>query len=107
MHNTDKKIDGNGEINIEGISDELVQLDVKDLAPPEPMTAILLALSTLAAHQILRVYHRREPFPLYEKLEASGWCHHCAKLEDDFYAIHIFKPENQITFDQTYNLTYK
>lgn len=81
---------------------ELVLLDVRELAPPEPMTAILSALAILAPQQILKVSHRREPFPLYERLEAADWCHHCKKINEDLYVIHIFKHENKSIFKQTY-----
>lgn len=81
---------------------ELIEIDVKDLAPPEPMSEILLALSRLTPHQILRVYHRREPFPLYDRLDATGWCHHCKKHHEELYEIHIFKPEDQAIFNERY-----
>ena len=44
-------------------------LDVSQLEPPEPMTEILDALDVLQPGHYLHVYHRREPFPLYNLLQ--------------------------------------
>ncbi len=60
-----------------------VVIDVSELAPPEPMTAILMALAKLKAQHYLKVLHRREPFPLYPKLVAAGWNYHCQPVVND------------------------
>lgn len=60
---------------------EIVSIDVSQLAPPEPMKEILLALSALSPEQCLEVKHSRQPFPLYEKLLAASWCYHCQLTE--------------------------
>ena len=52
---------------------EFVAVDVSELAPPEPMTVILTALANLEQGDCLFVTHRRQPFPLYEKLTQAGW----------------------------------
>ncbi|WDE13800.1 DUF2249 domain-containing protein [Thalassomonas haliotis] len=54
-----------------------IYLDVSELAPPDPMTKILMALAELQAGQYLRVAHSREPVPLYEKLQVAGWGYLC------------------------------
>ena len=48
-------------------------LDVRRLAPPEPMERILDALADLPADGRLWVLHRREPFPLYDLLGRMGY----------------------------------
>ncbi|WDE03370.1 DUF2249 domain-containing protein [Thalassomonas viridans] len=50
-----------------------IYLDVSELAPPDPMTKILMALVELKTGQYLKVAHSREPVPLYEKLREAGW----------------------------------
>lgn len=54
-----------------------IYLDVSELAPPDPMTKILMALAELQSGQYLRVAHSREPIPLYEKLQVAGWGYSC------------------------------
>lgn len=63
-------------------------LDVSQLEPPEPMTAILDALEVLEPGKFLRVYHRREPFPLYKMLHDMNmkWQTRC----DDSGMYHIY-----------------
>ncbi|RHW75215.1 DUF2249 domain-containing protein [Colwellia sp. RSH04] len=56
---------------------EIITIDVSQLAPPEPMTKILHALSQLTAEQCLEVKHSRQPYPLYEQLHQGSWCHYC------------------------------
>jgi hypothetical protein len=82
----------------------LIEIDVKDLQPPEPMTAILSALSQLTSGEVgvpncLVVKHRRQPFPLYEKLLASGWSYHCDVKNDDDIVLYIFRKTAQQAFD--------
>lgn len=68
----------------------LQYLDVRELEPPEPLTAILSALQTLPAQQALKVRHRREPLPLYPLLHELGYDHRCAMLGSDDYRIYIW-----------------
>jgi len=82
----------------------LTQIDVSELAPPEPMTAILSTLAQLittklATKQCLLVKHRRQPFPLYEKLIATGWAYHCQVITDDEILLYIFRQTAQQDFD--------
>lgn len=48
-------------------------LDVRSLAPPEPLERVLDALATLAEGDRLRVLLPREPFPLYDLLRRMGY----------------------------------
>ena len=50
-----------------------VSLDVRALPPPEPLERILEALDRLPEGGRLRVWHRREPFPLYDLLRRMGY----------------------------------
>ncbi len=77
----------------------VIKIDVSQLAPPEPMTAILSALTSLEINQCLQVRHRRQPFPLYEKLNQAGWDHHCIEFEKDKYLIYFFKISDAQQFE--------
>jgi uncharacterized protein (DUF2249 family) len=48
-------------------------LDVRDLAPPEPLERVLDALADLPVEHSLRVLLSREPFPLYSFLDRMGY----------------------------------
>ncbi|WP_440876113.1 DUF2249 domain-containing protein [Thalassotalea sp. PLHSN55] len=73
-------------------------VDVSALAPPEPMTAILKALANLSDEQFIKVIHRREPFPLYEKLNAAGWNYSCQAIEPELFHIYIYRTSQQQAF---------
>lgn len=79
---------------------KLIELDVSELAPPEPMTKILQAIAKLSPDQCLQVQHNRQPYPLYEKLVQAGWGYHCDQVSDNQVTLFIFKQENQSRFDQ-------
>jgi uncharacterized protein (DUF2249 family) len=68
-----------------------VEIDVRELPPPEPMINILSALARLEQNTGLWVIHNRQPFPLYEKLLQAGWAYHCTKIEDALFHIHIYR----------------
>ena len=59
-------------------------LDVRELAPPEPMDAILQALDDLPKEDWLRVRLSREPFPLYAVLRDLGVSWRGRWTEDGF-----------------------
>jgi len=82
---------------------ELVEVDVKQLAPPEPMTVILTALAQLVNEQCLLVSHRRQPFPLYEKLQQAGWAYHCEVHSDDNISLYIYRQNDQQLFEHHFN----
>ena len=75
-----------------------VDVDVKALAPPEPMTVILTALAQLSEGQGLLVSHRRQPFPLYEKLLQAAWAYHCLVEDEDNVALYIYRQIDQPAF---------
>lgn len=65
---------------------DVIPIDVSELEPPEPMERILAHLQQLQTGQLLRVRHRREPFPLYPLLEQAGFEYCCipAGMEEAF-----------------------
>lgn len=75
---------------------EIVQLDVSELLAPEPMRQILLRLTTLKSSQCLQVIHRKEPLPLYKKIEDLGFNYETKKdvPTNDFYSIYITYSNN-------------
>ena len=76
----------------------LITVDVSALAPPEPMTVILTHLSTLTQQECLLVKHRRQPFPLYEKLEQAGFSYHCVIHDQDDISLYIYHRGAQHVF---------
>ena len=81
---------------------EEITLDVSALEPPQPMTEILLAMAQLQKQQYLIVIHRREPFPLFEKLETAGWLYVCMSISVECFHIYIYKQTDQIEFDSIF-----
>jgi uncharacterized protein (DUF2249 family) len=77
-----------------------ITLDVSELEPPQPMTEILTALSELGPDRFLKVIHRREPFPLYPKLNAAGWEYYCHSLASDNFHIYIYRQTEQAEFER-------
>jgi uncharacterized protein (DUF2249 family) len=82
---------------------EFVTVDVSEFAPPEPMTVILIALANLEQGDCLFVTHRRQPFPLYEKLTQAGWAYHCQVHSDDHISLFIYRQTEQQQFEQHFN----
>ena len=77
---------------------KLITVDVSALAPPEPMTVILTHLSVLTQQECLLVMHRREPFPLYEKLAKAGFSYHCVVHAQDEISLYIYHQVAQHVF---------
>ncbi len=67
-----------------------IQLDVSQLAPPEPMERILDVLANLKSDEYLEVKHQREPFPLYPMLEDMGFNWQCNQQKTSDYEILIW-----------------
>ena len=79
---------------------KIVAVNVKELIPPEPMTAILAALAALDKAHCLLVTHRRQPFPLYEKLVQAGWAYYCDVHDDDDISLYIYRQDERLLFDK-------
>jgi len=69
---------------------DIIRIDVSELEPPEPMERILTQLRQLQAGQLLRVRHRREPFPLYPMLEQAGYKHCSMSSGTEAFLIYIW-----------------
>lgn len=76
------------------------RVDVRGLAPPEPMTIILNTLSSMIEDECLLVRHNRQPFPLYEKLVNAGWAYHCHEASSEDIWLYIFRQASQPIFDK-------
>lgn len=72
-------------------NEEIFELDVRNLEPPEPMVKILETLPKLSDDTILLVHHHREPLMLYDKLIERGYNAVANKIEDNYYKIVITK----------------
>ena len=77
-----------------------IKIDVSTLAPPKPMTVILTHLAKLTVQECLLIKHRRQPFPLYEKLKQAGFSYHCVVHTPDEISLFIFHQMAQTVFDE-------
>jgi uncharacterized protein (DUF2249 family) len=75
-----------------------IAVNVSALAPPEPMQVILSSLAELPNGAVLRVNHRREPFPLYERLLVNGWLYYCEQVSDESFVIYIAHERDKAQF---------
>ncbi len=64
-------------------------VDARWLEPPEPMQRVLHALETRAGGQRLRLLIHREPYPLYDLLDARGIEWRRRALADGCYEVLI------------------
>lgn len=72
---------------------EVIEIDVRDLEPPEPMVKILEKLRQMDEKAILLVHHHREPMMLYEKLDELGYQAITTKINDGYYKVVISKKD--------------
>jgi len=72
-----------------------VRLDVRGLAPPEPMQRVLAALAQLPPRAPLVVRIHREPLFLYQIIEPDGWSRSSRQLAPDDWEICIWRREDQ------------
>ncbi len=68
-----------------------VTIDVRGLAPPEPMECVLDALDDLGAGDRLVVLIDVEPHPLYRALELDGWAHSIAPGTNATFEVTIWR----------------
>lgn len=76
---------------------EIVRLDVSGLEPPEPMERIFACLPRLEPGQLLRVLHRREPYPIYPMLEQAGYRHCCIRTGSEAFLIYCWHETEPVT----------
>ena len=77
-------------------ADEIIELDVRELEPPEPMIKVLEVLSSLKDSSVLLVHHHREPVMLYPKLEERNFGAVCEKVSDNYFKIFIAKRKRRV-----------
>lgn len=70
---------------------KIIELDVSHLPPPEPFIAIMEYLFNLKNNEVLKVIHRREPFPLYEELKKLGFSYRTKQIQNQKFEIFIYK----------------
>jgi uncharacterized protein (DUF2249 family) len=64
---------GEANADFEGWPEPAIQLDSRDLSPPEPMVRILAAAEQLGPGETLSALLRREPVFLFPQLEKRGF----------------------------------
>lgn len=74
--------------------EKVIEVDVRELVPPEPMIKILETLSKVDENTVLLVHHHREPMMLYPKLEERGYEAVSNKIEEDYFKVVITKKRN-------------
>lgn len=74
--------------------ENVIEIDVRDLVPPEPMMKILENISKVDEKTVMVVHHHREPMMLYPKLEERGYEAVTNKINDNYYKVVITKKRN-------------
>ena len=82
------------EINIE-TEKKVKIIDCSNLFPPEPMEVILEAVELLKADEAILMLHRKEPLPLYKKLEERHCRFEVKIINQDSVQILIWKIDNE------------
>lgn len=67
----------------------LIELDARELEPPQPLMKILEALTTLPDGATLRARTRWRPTLLYAQLEQRGFTGESEEQSDGSYITHI------------------
>ena len=73
---------------------KVIEIDVRELVPPEPMIKVLESLSDVDEETVLVVHHHREPMMLFPKLEERGFTAMTNKIEENYYKVVITKKRN-------------
>ena len=74
--------------------ENVIELDVRELAAPEPMMKILENISRVDDKTVMVVHHHREPVMLYPKLEERGYSAIANKINDNYFKVVITKKRN-------------
>ncbi len=80
---------------------QAVEIDVSNLAPPEPMEKIFFHLAQLPQHQYLKVHHHRLPYPLFKILTEHDWQYNYQESEQGGYIIYIYRVSDANLFNNT------
>ncbi len=84
-----EKLSGNSTEQTE--FENIVEIDVHELQPPEPMMKILENLQRIDERSVMIVHHHREPHLLYPILDERGYKAVCNKIGEDSFKILITK----------------
>jgi uncharacterized protein (DUF2249 family) len=76
-------------------AENIIDIDVHDLQPPEPMMKILENLWRIDENSVMIVQHHREPNLLYPILEERGYNAVCDKTGENNFRITIRKKINR------------
>ena len=73
------------------VTNQKIFLDVRGLAPPEPMQRVLEALAQLPRQAVLVVRLHREPVLLFPMIESDGWSRSSRRLAPDDWEIRLWR----------------
>ncbi|MCB0365258.1 MAG: DUF2249 domain-containing protein [Bdellovibrionaceae bacterium] len=65
-------------------------VDVRELAPPEPLEKALAAIDQLVPGKYICLHHRREPCGLLPRLKNLGCEHWISRDEDGFCEVFVW-----------------
>lgn len=74
--------------------DNLIEIDVRNLEPPQPMINVLEKLKEVDERTVLVVHHHREPAMLFPKLEERGYQAVSNKIEENYFKVVITKKKD-------------
>ena len=74
--------------------ENVIELDVRELAPPEPMIKILENIFKVDEKTVMVVHHHREPMMLYPELEKRGYTAITNQIDENYYKVVITKKRN-------------
>jgi uncharacterized protein (DUF2249 family) len=74
--------------------ENVIELDVRELAPPEPIIKILENILKVDEKSVMVVHHHREPMMLYPELEKRGYTAITNKIDENYYKVVITKKRN-------------
>lgn len=69
----------------------VIEINVRELPPPEPMMKVFETLPKVDENTLLLVHHHREPLMLYPKLEERGYRAQSNKIDENYYKVFIVK----------------
>jgi len=69
----------------------IIELDVRGLEPPEPLLKIFASLEHLKNNEALHVVHERKPIHLYPRLKDAGYKFLTEENAGELYTIKIWK----------------
>ena len=75
--------------------EKVIELDVRELVPPEPMMKILENIFRVDEKTVMVVHHHREPVMLYPKLEERGYSAIINKINENYYKVVITKKRKE------------